>query len=579
MSSPLNILLDNPVLVKHVRSRLRPAQAVSSLAVVLCICLLIVYTGLTYGYLEAGPSFMWLFGLSFFILAAAGGQQVASAVGGAKDSGIMDFHRVSPQPPVWLTVGFLLGAPIREYAMFALVLPFALFAAMKGPIGLFGFFEFMIPLVMVALLFHSLSMLTALVAKKAKSSAQGTLILLVILIIVPSWAIMYALSASSTAIEGDTTFRVPFFAARLPWMAYLSLYVGTAIFFFLIACTRKMKADRMHAYSKPEALAFMAIIATLAVGALWQAWGKFAVVPGLIYILMVAGVILAGTVTPDLSEYQKGIRRALRVGRRRAPVWSDAAANQWAIYGLAAITALGATIGWEAIEKRHEGDVSAEQVLDYTQPPPQVRTTPVVNGNPRPGTTTSTNTFATGPFSSSTMSITTTTDITHSNGIATITTTTVVKNNRGAIDPSRFPYSQAIAIGVFTVAYFGFGAQYLALKFGKRGDMYYRLFLFFLWMFPLLGGAAAGMANLESKSVQIILAVSPLAGVALSSMPLTMNGPQMGGEAVRFAALLPSIAFAFIFHFLLTAQQRRIDRTIRHQIATKKAADEFTEQQ
>ena len=44
---------------------------------------------------------------------------------GARASGILDFHRVSPLTPTELTLGFFFGAPIREYLLFAATLPFS----------------------------------------------------------------------------------------------------------------------------------------------------------------------------------------------------------------------------------------------------------------------------------------------------------------------------------------------------------------------------------------------------------------------------------------------------------------------
>ncbi len=61
--------------------------------------------------------------LQTIILVIVGATQVAGSVGGVRESNILDFHRISPLPPLATTLGFFLGAPIREYILFALTLP------------------------------------------------------------------------------------------------------------------------------------------------------------------------------------------------------------------------------------------------------------------------------------------------------------------------------------------------------------------------------------------------------------------------------------------------------------------------
>ena len=85
--------------------------------------------------------------------------------GGAKVSGILDFHRVSPLTPAELTLGFFFGAPIREYVLFACTLPFvALFLAFGVP-SVHGFIQLSILMVAIAWVFHGLALLNSLIMK------------------------------------------------------------------------------------------------------------------------------------------------------------------------------------------------------------------------------------------------------------------------------------------------------------------------------------------------------------------------------------------------------------------------------
>ena len=82
------------------------------------LCLCIVWAGYQLNSFMSGGTFGLLFapGVSWSIMGAA---QVGLAVSGARASGILDFHRVSPMTPTELTLGFFFGAPIREYVLFA----------------------------------------------------------------------------------------------------------------------------------------------------------------------------------------------------------------------------------------------------------------------------------------------------------------------------------------------------------------------------------------------------------------------------------------------------------------------------
>ena len=109
------------------------------------------------------------------------------------------------------------------------------------------------------------------------------------------------------------------------------------------------------------------------------------------------------------------------------------------------------------------------------------------------------------------------------------------------------------------MAYYGLGMQYFALRFAKKGDTYFRLFLFLVWIMPVLIGIAGGVVTAPGKAMQMVMGLSPWAGMVLS----IDGGPAVDADAasmVRFMALFPSLALAFLFQFLLINQQRRIDR-------------------
>ena len=80
------------------------------------------------------------------------------------------------------------------------------------------------------------------------------------------------------------------------------------------------------------------------------------------------------------------------------------------------------------------------------------------------------------------------------------------------------PYPLALAAAVLTVAYFGLALQYFQLRFARRGIMYFGLFLFIVWVLPLLAGSIQSMASgpLGSEAASYpIFALSPVAGIGM----------------------------------------------------------------
>ena len=111
---PVQAWLDNPIFIKHVRSRLRRQPLAASAVVVMVLCLCIAWAGYQLDAFATGRAFEWLLVLQGVILIVMGASQMSAAVGGSRASGILDFHRVSPLTPTELTLGFFFGAPIRS---------------------------------------------------------------------------------------------------------------------------------------------------------------------------------------------------------------------------------------------------------------------------------------------------------------------------------------------------------------------------------------------------------------------------------------------------------------------------------
>jgi hypothetical protein len=343
----LALWLDNPILIKHVRSRLRLGQMLPWVAVVMIVSLCIVLLGYSYNGLTGGETFGGLMALQAIILAIVGASQVSSSVGKARESGILDFHRVSPMTPAGLALGFFAGAPIREYLLFAATLPFSMVCVFMGLPSFFGFFQLMAPLVLTAWVLHAMALFNALAWKSAKSGTRGV-IGLVLLLLFGGSSMLFGFTRAAVAV--DTSPTVGFFGLDLPWLLVVALDCFPAIAFLLIAASRKMASERAHPLSKPEAVACLATGAFLLVGQLWAIEDAGYCTLWALYSLIVVAVVMAAAITPTGDEFAKGVRRAAREGRKYPSAWEDRGLNRIPLFCLCAIVLVAPTVVWRAIE-------------------------------------------------------------------------------------------------------------------------------------------------------------------------------------------------------------------------------------
>jgi hypothetical protein len=344
----LALWLDNPILIKHVRSRLRLMQMLPWVGVVMILALCIVLLGYSYNGLTGGETFGGLMALQAVILAVVGASQVSTSVGKARESGILDFHRASPMTPAELALGFFAGAPIREYLLFAATLPFSMVCVFMGLPSFFGFFQLMAPLVLTAWVLHAMGLFNALAWKSAKSGTRGV-IGLVLLLMFGGGSMLYGFTRAAVAV--DTSPTLGFFGIDLPWLLVVALDCFPAILFLLIAASRKMASERAHPLSKPQAVACLATGAFLLVGQLWATdWSEYWTLTTL-YSLIVGAIVMAVAITPTRDEFAKGVRRAAREGRKYPSAWEDRGLNRIPLFCLCAIVLVAPTVVWRSIEE------------------------------------------------------------------------------------------------------------------------------------------------------------------------------------------------------------------------------------
>ncbi len=387
-------LANNPLFVKHVRSRLRRSAMLPGMVIVIFLSLCIVFIN---HYIVKGPNnpepnvgshmIFWLQGI---ILSLMGGSQVASAIAQMKESGIIDFHRITPVPPKVQAIGIMLGAPIRELILYALTLPFALFLAIDGPIGISNFAKLFLVQMGSAMMYYSLAMIAGLAGGKARGASGRFVAILAMLYLaagqlytaeiygpalvtsVPvyyevfieqeeiqakkqavqqrraaqqqQWAGPNNQAAANVQAPPDPKREVTFYGLALPVILLTLLFQGTFVSFLFVAASRRIHSARMPLYRKPIALLFMATVAALTLGSLWTArTPPFTL--GSVYFLAIFAIILTNTVTPALGDVAKGVQRAHKLSGLRVPIWSDLSTNKFTVVGIALLMTAGIAIG------------------------------------------------------------------------------------------------------------------------------------------------------------------------------------------------------------------------------------------
>lgn len=376
--------LENPVLVKCLRSGLRPARVITPIGLTIMGAVVVMW-----GNHMINPNAWWtsLFLLMLaqaIILVLRAPTAVATVTAAAANSGMMDFHRIAPLAPARVAVGFLIGGAALEYALAGVLVPMVLVAAFLAGANAFDMLLGMFIVATNALMFQAIAQATTLMSEKPGQYGKGTWI---------AWA-AYVFSFNIPVSGGIALFTAtpllrevlgpmmnmgppgapllppnpppPFFGWPVPLGLQSLLFQGPAFAMALAVSTRKIRAERLPPFSKGMALISLLLVDFWLLGATWSlaAPGMFgnppvqaavpaALWPGVVYATVVTGIImvtamaLLGLVTPDATELARGQRRAIRTGRRPAP-WDDLAPSIAVMIVMGVTLMLSAGLAWFA---------------------------------------------------------------------------------------------------------------------------------------------------------------------------------------------------------------------------------------
>ena len=182
----------NPLIVRGIRERLRFKNLISSGLFSLILCSTLYLAAFLDGMqtilpAEVSPSgekelisipingareaFTVLLILQGFYLMFLGTGRVASVTAEEKETGLLDYQRMTPMSPPAKILGYLFGLPAREYFMFFLTLPFLLHCAVVGEIPLLNLLHLYAVFFSSVILYHLTAHVIGMVVSKPRAAS------------------------------------------------------------------------------------------------------------------------------------------------------------------------------------------------------------------------------------------------------------------------------------------------------------------------------------------------------------------------------------------------------------------------
>ena len=325
MQSQLGLLnlADNPVFHRYRRSQLRLKASLAWLLLTLIITTFVI----TLPYIvqtnigqteEAAARRLWipLLIIQGLILLLKGTARTAAGIIQEKIDQTLDYQRLTPLTPLRNVIGYLVGLPILEYAMFALTLPHLAFIVAAGNIPIMTVLTVYTSLLICTIFYHMTAVAVGMVMKRwivgylvsifsvvalnliiAPLGSQLGLKFLQYLSVLPVIGEKVLPVIQETLFTGgpgagpnfgpgpnfapgpnfgsgpgsgfEFAETVPFFGTTLsPFQFTLLLQGGLIVTFATMAVRRWQKADK-HSLSKPFALGVLSVFIVLVIGNSW----------------------------------------------------------------------------------------------------------------------------------------------------------------------------------------------------------------------------------------------------------------------------------------------------------------------
>jgi hypothetical protein len=402
----------NPLIIKGIRENLRPKHLIAAGLFSLIVCSTIYLTSYlegsegkyskdpetnTWVQAESSPvngarnAFTFLLALQGFYLMFLGTGRVASITAEERESGLLDYQRMTPMNPLSKIIGYIFGIPAREYYMFLFTLPFLGHAILVGKLPWGNIIQLYSVFFCSVILYHLTAHAVGLVVPKPRAASwvsrivvlglyvvlpglgQTGISFLSFLTILPTYfgKIFPLLNDQGVQNVGrlksklvDFWQDVPFFDFAISPTTFTFLMQGLLILILLVTGHRKWRNQALPSLSKPSALLIYSIFQFLLLGCLWtffdkgeasgligqelsahQFSGKEEKILGLILVIgiffslsLLFILCLINICCPNQHLYLKGIQRISKFNLARIPRMADEGSGQVLMLVLSIIT-------------------------------------------------------------------------------------------------------------------------------------------------------------------------------------------------------------------------------------------------
>lgn len=349
----------------------------------------------------ARNAFTYLLALQGFYLMFLGTGRVASITAEERESGLLDYQRMTPMNPLSKIIGYVFGVPAREYYMLLLTLPFLLHCIWVGELPLSNILHLYAVFFSSVFLYHLTAHSIGLVVPKPRAASwvsrivvlglyvilpglgQAGISFLSFLTILPTYfgQILPILKFEGErklgrfeAKAADFWQDVPFFEFEISPSAFTFLMQALLILVFLTTAYRKWRNQALPALSKISGLFLFIVFQFLLLGSLWEFFsaGKASGLLGqslsgnafsqgplghsqkIISLILVqtiyfglsilAILTLINVCSPNRHLYEKGFQRAQKLALPKVPLAADERSSAWFACALSALTGVTSLI-------------------------------------------------------------------------------------------------------------------------------------------------------------------------------------------------------------------------------------------
>lgn len=342
----LSILLDNPIIIKQSRVRLKRSSILTWLVFVGLICSLLIWmefeiTGSQRFDRAAG----YIFGGMIFMMLIIGTQALSMVVNATRASGMIDFHRLSPQSPLSLFLGFFLGGPIREYVVAAFASLFMILALVLYGTPVWGVLLLLALFSIWVANLYGLAIVSVMLARNPNPNApKGA-----------AWGIFAGVSMLGPILSSTMSVNrlasepgmLQFWGIEFNAILLFSLFGLVPMAFLLIAGINRLRDDNGPSLSKKQSTLAFGFSIFFGLGLIFKpnypnvSNMQISLELSTLALWVLSGMILIATATPERVAYVNGLRRSLRLGLRRPGLLDNCSLNRFTLAAYGVILSAG----------------------------------------------------------------------------------------------------------------------------------------------------------------------------------------------------------------------------------------------